>query len=88
MVELIGRYPVHDHLGLGGDEEVKRRTAGTVAPVGLGQSVGSYLSGTAVGLGDETACRMGLEPEHHLDLLHRRACLEAHGILLLAQYAP
>ena len=59
MVELIGAYPVHDYLGLGGDEEVKRRTAGTVAPVGLGQSVGPYLHGAAVGLGDETACGDG-----------------------------
>ena len=73
MVELIGAYPVQDYLGLGDDEEVERRTAGAVALVGFGQSIGRYLQRAAVGLGDKTARGMGLEPEHRLDLLRRRA---------------
>src|SRR5215218_6697694 len=64
VVELVGAYPVHDDLGIGSDEKVEGRAIGTVAFVGFGQRPGRDPQWAAVGLGDEAACGVGLEPEH------------------------
>src|SRR5215203_5753419 len=82
MVELVGAYPVHHDLGVGGHEEVERRAVGTVTLVCVGQSPDGDPQWAAVGLGDEAARGVGLESEHGLDLIRRRSCLQVHRLLL------
>jgi hypothetical protein len=74
MVELIGAYPVHDDLGVGGDEEVQGGAVRTITLVGFGQRLGGYLQRAPVGLGDEAAGGVGLEAQQGLNFFCGGVC--------------
>ena len=62
VVELVGPYPGHDDLDVGRNEKVGCGCVGTVALERLGQHPDQDLKVTAIGLGDEAARWVPLEP--------------------------